>query len=571
MCIRIFRRYELVVRLFGYMLFSIGICSLSYGFELLSTTLEQMLFWQNIEYLGIVFIPVFWLLFILKFTGRDKYLTIKNFIWILSIPVITLLMVWTNSFHYLHFKSISIDFSESFPLLSVEFGPWYYVYTLYFYILLALGLVMLIKEYRNSDPMFKRQNLIVLLAALIPWIANLANLVGFKPMGHIDITPFAFILTVFMLSVGFIRFRFLDIIPIAREKVLEAMKEGLIVLDNLDRIVDLNRAIKMILSISGESLIGKNIDSVFPNQPELFEYINDRKDGRLKIEFQRDGYPIFMDVSITALFENRNSYNGLIILTRDITLQVGIENRFRIQSDQLITTNKLKDRLFSIIAHDLRGPLINLNEVIKMLNSGIISDAEFKLYIPKLSNNISYTTGLLENLLFWSMSQLQGEIIKPLYFNIKGITDNVITLFDNVIKEKDITTENNLDPFSLVYADLDMIQLIVRNLISNAIKFSEHGKSITITSVINRKEFIMCISDSGVGISKENQNKLFEQETFTTRGTDNEEGTGLGLFLCKDFIEKNGGKIWVESKIGVGTKFFVQIPNSPVNKKLLDS
>ena len=570
MCIRIFRRYELVVRWFGYMLFSIGIWSLSYGFELLSTTLEQMLFWQNIEYLGIVFIPVFWLLFILKFTGRDKYLTIKNFIWILSIPVITLLMVWTNSFHYLHFKSISIDFSESFPLLSVEFGPWYYVYTLYFYIILALGVVMLIKEYRNSDPMFKRQNLIVLLAALIPWIANLANLVGFKPMGHIEVTPFAFILTVFMFSIGFSRFKLMDIIPIARAKVLESMKEGLIVMDHLDRIIDLNREIKMILSISGESLIGKNIDSVFPNQPELFEYINDRKDGRLKIELQRNGYPIFMDVSITALFENKDSYNGLIILTRDITRQVGIENRFRIQSDQLIATNKLKDRLFSIIAHDLRSPLINLNEVIRMMNSGMISDAEFKLFMPQLSNNIGYTTGLLENLLFWSRSQLQGEIIKPVYFNIKGITDNITALFESTIRDKDIITENNLDPFSLVYADVDMIQLIVRNLISNAIKFSEHGKSITITSVINRKEFIMCISDSGVGISKENQNKLFEQETFTTRGTDNEEGTGLGLFLCKDFIEKNGGKIWVESKIGVGTKFFVQIPNSPISQELLD-
>ena len=552
------------------MLFSIGIWSLSYGFELSSTTLEQMLFWQNIEYLGIVFIPVFWLLFILKFTGRDKYLTIKNFIWILSIPVITLLMVWTNSFHYLHFKSISIDFSESFPLLSVEFGPWYYVYTLYFYIILALGVVMLIKEYRNSDPMFKRQNLIVLLAALIPWIANLANLVGFKPMGHIEVTPFAFILTVFMFSIGFSRFKLMDIIPIARAKVLESMKEGLIVMDHLDRIIDLNREIKMILSISGESLIGKNIDSVFPNQPELFEYINDRKDGRLKIELQRNGYPIFMDVSITALFENKDSYNGLIILTRDITRQVGIENRFRIQSDQLIATNKLKDRLFSIIAHDLRSPLINLNEVIKMLNSGIISDAEFKLYIPKLSNNISYTTGLLENLLFWSRSQLQGEVIKQLYFNFKVITDNVITLFDHEIKEKDITTENNLDPFSLVYADIDMIQLIVRNLISNAIKFSKHGGTIKISSIIKGKDFIMCISDSGVGISLENQKKLFEQETFTTRGTDNEEGTGLGLFLCKDFIEKNGGKIWVESKIGVGTKFFVQIPNSPISQELLD-
>ena len=118
---------------------------------------------------------------------------------------------------------------------------------------------------------------------------------------------------------------------------------------------------------------------------------------------------------------------------------------------------------------------------------------------------------------------------------------------------------------------MDMIHLIVRNLISNAIKFSQHGGSIKITSQIKGNDFIMCISDSGVGISKQNQKKLFEQETFTTRGTDNEEGTGLGLLLCKDFIEKNGGKIWVESKIGVGTKFFVQIPNSPVNQILADS
>ena len=566
MCFRIFRRYEVVVRWFGFMVLGIGIWALSYGFELSSTSLEQMLFWINIEYLGIAFMPVFWLLFILKFTGREKWLNTRSFIWIIIIPLITLLMVWTNNFHHLHYKSVSVDTSAAFPLLSIETGPWYFVHTLYFYILLAWGVVMLINKYRKSDSVFKRQNLIILLAAFIPWIANLAYLFGIRPMGHIDSTPFAFVLTVLMLSIGLVRFRLLDIIPIAREKVLEAMKEGLIVTDNLDRIIDLNHEIKKILSISSENLIGKNIDFVFPNQPELFEYIFGRKDGRIKIELQRNGNPIFLDVSITALFEDKNSYNGLIILTRDITEQVGIENQFKIQSDQLIAMNKLKDRLFSIIAHDLRGPLINLNEVIKMLNSGIITDAEFKLFIPKLSKNIGYTTGLLENLLFWSRSQLQGEIIKPVYFNFKGITDNIIALFDHVIKEKNIITENNLDPFSLVYADMDMIQLIVRNLISNAVKFSKQGGSIKITSKIKEKNFIICISDTGVGISEENQRKLFEQETFTTRGTDNEEGTGLGLLLCKDFIEKNGGKIWLESEIGVGTKFFVQIPNSPVNQ-----
>ena len=568
MCIRIFRRYEVVVRWFGFMVLGIGIWALSYGFELSSSTLKQMLFWINIEYLGIAFMPAFWLLFIVKFTGRDKWLNRRNFIWIIIIPLITLMMVWTNNFHHLHYKSASLDNSGPFPLLDIETGPWYIVHTLYFYILLAWGVWLLLNKYRKSDTVFKRQNLIIMLATFIPWIANLAYLFGYRPMGHIDSTPFAFVLTVLMLSIGLVRFKLLDIIPIAREKVLEAMKEGLIVTDNVDRIIDLNREVKKILTISSENLIGKNIDFIFPNQPELFDYILGRKDGRIKIELQRNGYPIFLEVSITALFEDENSFNGLIILTRDITEQVGIENQVRLQSEQLIAMNKLKDRLFSIISHDLRGPLINLNEVIKMLNSGMITDDEFKLFIPKLSKNIGYTTGLLENLLFWSRSQLQGEIIKPVYFNFKGIADNIIALFDNVIKEKNITAENNLDPFSLVYADIDMIQLIVRNLISNAVKFSKHGGNIKITSKIKGKDFVICIADSGVGISEENQRKLFEQETFTTRGTDNEEGTGLGLLLCKDFIEKNGGKIWVESKVGVGTKFCVQIPNSPVNQYL---
>jgi PAS domain S-box-containing protein len=566
MCIRILSRYEVVVRWFGFMVLGIGIWALSYGFELSSTTLEQMLFWINIEYLGIAFMPAFWLLFIVKFTGRDKGLNTKNFIWIIIIPLITLLMVWTNHFHKLHYKSVSVDNSGPFPLLNIETGPWYLIHTIYFYILLAWGVWLLLNKYRKSDTVFKRQNLIILLAAFIPWFANLAYLFGFRPMGHIDSTPFAFVLTVLMLSIGLVRFRLLDIIPIAREKVLEAMKEGLIVTDNLDRIIDLNREIKKILTISSENLIGKNIDFVFPNQPELFEYIFGRKDGRIKIELQRNGYPIFLEVSITALFEDENSFNGLIILTRDITGQVEIENQLRVQSEQLSAMNKLKDRLFSIISHDLRGPLINLNEVIKLLNAGMITEDEFKSFIPKLSKNIGYTTGLLENLLFWSRSQLQGEIIKPVYFDLKLIADNAVALFENVIKEKNIITDNHLDPNTLVYADMDMIQLIVRNLISNAVKFSKHGGSIKITSYKEGKSKVICFSDSGVGISEENQRKLFEQETFTTRGTDNEEGTGLGLLLCKDFIEKNGGKIWVESKIGVGSNFCLQIPDSPVHQ-----
>ena len=560
MCVRIFRRYEIVVRWFGFMMLGIAIWALSYGLELSSTSLEQMLFWINVEYLGIAFIPAFWLLFLLKFTGKDKWLHPKYFYAFMLLPLITLLMVWTNKYHHLHYKSVGLDNSGPFPLLSLETGPWYIVHTIYFYTLLVWGVILLVNKYRKSDQVFRKQNLTILIAVFIPWVANVLYLFGYRPMGHIDSTPFAFIITMLFLSIGLVRFRLLDIIPIAREKVIEAMNEGLIVTDNQDRIVDLNQEIRKILSIDEKKIIGKRLGLILPDQNELYELIKSRKAGQLQLKLVNSD--LFLEASLTPLFENQNAYSGLIILIRDITERVAIENKVRLQSEQLLGMNKLKDRLFSIIAHDLRGPLINLNDIIKMLNEGMITEEEFKSFVPQLSKNIGYTTGLLENLLFWSKSQLQGEVVKPVYFNLKEISVNILHLFENTIHEKDILIENNIQLTCKVYADKDMIQLVVRNLISNAVKFSKRGGSIKLSTTIEGNNTILCVTDTGVGISESDQKKLFEQETFTTRGTDNEQGTGLGLLLCKDFIEKNGGSIWVESEIGKGSKFCVRIPNT---------
>ena len=469
-------------------------------------------------------------------------------------------MVWTNKYHHLHYKSVELDNSGPFPLLSLETGPWYIVHTAYFYILLIWGVILLVNKYRKSDQVFRKQNLTILIAVFIPWVANVLYLFGYRPLGHIDSTPFAFIITMLFLSIGLVRFRLLDIIPIAREKVIEAMNEGLIVTDNQDRVVDLNQEIRRILSIEEKKIIGMRLDLILPEQTGLYELIKARKAGQLQLKLMDSG--IFLEANLTPLFENQNAYSGLIILIRDITERVAIENKVRLQSEQLVGMNKLKDRLFSIIAHDLRGPLINLNDIIKMLNEGMITEEEFKSFVPQLSKNIGYTTGLLENLLFWSKSQLQGEVVKPVYFNLKEVSVNIFHLFENTIQEKDILIDNNIALTCKVYADKDMIQLVVRNLISNAVKFSKRGGSIQLSSSIEGNNTILCVKDTGVGISESDQKKLFEQETFTTRGTDNEQGTGLGLLLCKDFIEKNGGSIWVESEIGQGSKFCVRIPNA---------
>ena len=564
MCIRIFRRYELVVRWFGFMMLGVAIWALSYGLELSSTSLNQMLFWIDLEYLGIAFIPAFWLLFLLKFTGKDKWLNTRNFSIVMSLPIITLLMVWTNRYHHLHYKSVSVDSSGPFPLLSIETGPWYVIHTIYFYVLLLWGVYLLVDKYRKSDQVFKRQNLTILIALFIPWIANILYLFGFRPLGHIDSTPFAFIITTLFISIGLIRFRLMDIIPIARDKVIELINEGLVVTDSQDRIIDSNQEFKKKLSITDKKIVGKSLDYYLSGQTELNELLKKRKGGQIQLRFEKSG--MILEASLKPLFENEQVYSGLIILFRDVTERVAIENKLRLQSEQLLGMNKLKDRLFSIIAHDLRGPLVNLNEIIKMLNDGMITEEEFKSFVPQFSKNIGYTTSLLENLLFWSKSQLQGEVLKPKYFNLNELTINTLNLYENIINEKAIEIQNNTELSCKIYADKDMIQLAIRNLVSNAIKFSNRGGLIRLSSSTEGDFSKLCIEDTGVGISKKDQKKLFELETFTTRGTDNEQGTGLGLLLCKDFIEKNGGKIWVESELKRGSKFCILIPNTPEYK-----
>lgn len=561
LCFNIFRRYEIVVRWFGFMVLSIAIWALSYGFELATPKFEEMLFWINIEYLGISFLPACWFFFIAKFTGKDHWMTRRNLAIVLSIPLITLLLVWTNRYHHLHYSSVSVDSSGPFPMLNIERGPWYLFHTVYFYIMLAWGILLLVNKYRTADKVFKRQNLIILIAAFIPWVANIVYFIGLRPLGHIDVTPFAFISTVLLLSIGLVRFRLLDIIPVARERVMEAMQEGLVVADNKDRIIDLNKAVKSMFSAVGKNLVGHHLSDLLPEQPQLFDMIRDKRSGQIQIELTQNNQTQYFEVTLSPLFEGNEVYSGTIILFRDISHRVNTEKQIRMQASQLLSLNKLKDKLFSIISHDLRSPLYNLFDIIKMIDDDLITEQEFRSMIPQLSKNVGYTSGLLENLLFWSKSQLQGEVIKPVNIEVRKMTDSIVQLFDKTISEKQLTLVNNVHHDAAIHADADMLQLVIRNLISNAVKFSKRGGHIRITSSAEGEFTRLCVEDNGVGISADDVKKLFDLETFTTRGTDNEQGTGLGLLLCKDFIEKNHGRIWVESQVGKGSRFFIELPS----------
>ncbi|WP_338814767.1 7TM diverse intracellular signaling domain-containing protein [Bernardetia sp. Wsw4-3y2] len=228
---------------------------------------------------------------------------------------------------------------------------------------------------------------------------------------------------------------------------------------------------------------------------------------------------------------------------------------------ELQSLNDTKDKLFSIISHDLRSPFAQLKGVLDLFEKGGISEAELKYFLPEIIKNVNYTSDLLNNLVYWAKSQMTGLHADPEDFDIYKLVANKENLFNKEIKGKDLSFTNQVEQSTFVYADKNMIDLVIRNLVANAIKFCRKTDTILVKSEETANDFlIMRIVDTGIGISPKNKKKIFNEENFTTLGTHKEKGTGIGLKLCKEFIEGNGGKIWIDSEEGKGTIFSFSLP-----------
>lgn len=230
------------------------------------------------------------------------------------------------------------------------------------------------------------------------------------------------------------------------------------------------------------------------------------------------------------------------------------------QTHHLEEVNQVKDKLFSIVSHDLKDSISSIKAFLDLLKEDSISKEEFRELIPELSENANNASSLLFNLLNWSKSQMQNLEPNPELFNIQDVFHTKMALVEQKVEDKRIVLidESQRD---FVYADKSMVEIVIQNLITNAVKFSRTGDVITVSNQDVNGKALICVEDTGVGISRENIDKLFNaNKNFTTVGTKNEKGTGLGLTIAKDLVELNEGRIWVESTQNVGSKFFIELP-----------
>jgi len=338
---------------------------------------------------------------------------------------------------------------------------------------------------------------------------------------------------------------------------------GIAFTDNNQNIIFTNQALDKMLGYEKGELEGVNIDNLLhPDDiPLSTKYITEQmlKNSGIRVErryLTKQNKPIWVDISGSIINDKEGNPKFFVGVVNDITDKKNAEDKLK----ELVAT---KDRFFSIIAHDLKSPFNAILGMSNLLVENIENNnTEQVLEYSQIINSASKQAfTLLENLLDWARSQNGSIQFKPITIDFQDLLNETLLLTENSANQKNINIKQAIEPYLKVHADRNMLSTVIRNLISNSIKYSNFDGEIFIKAISYKKMLQFSISDNGIGISKEDINKLFKIDGHVQfNGTNNEKGTGLGLILCKDFIDKHNGEIWVESELNKGTTFYFTIP-----------
>jgi len=545
-------------------LIAVLIYDFGYGTEILCTSLDWIIFWVRVEYLGGSFLGVLWLIFALDFTGYKEKIRKKRLMLFFIVPIIVLVMNYTNDFHHLFYTDMYINYEGIFPILEVTHGPLYWIHILYTYALMLSGFIIFIISYFKSVLIIRKQILLLLIAWVIPWISDIMYTLHLLPF-NMELTSFSFSISGIIISFAVLKFKLLKLNPIALESVFSNMLDGVIILDFENNIVNFNNSAQNIipqLNYIGTKVI--KIQEIFKDYEKIITNTNDNNCSEKVISIKNKEKSKYYKVNINHIYKKNHESIGKILVFNDIT-------ESKKQQEELIEFNSFKDKLFTIVSHDIKSPLavlVSLLEVLEDEDEDIYKE-ENKEILYEINKNVKNTYTLVENVLDWFKSQMDGLVYNSFSWNLSDIMKNSLMLLKKSAELKDIKVFYEIPEDIFIHTDKNMFEIIVRNLFSNAIKFTYKGGSIKVKAKESDGIVTVAFRDSGIGIESEKIEKLFSySDCNSTLGTFKEKGTGLGLIICKQLIEKNKGRIWVESSIGKGSTFYFTIAADEAQSKI---
>lgn len=361
--------------------------------------------------------------------------------------------------------------------------------------------------------------------------------------------------------------------------ILDSMPQMILYLDTELRFRYINKTYENYIEISSNEIYGKKLQDIAGKTSidlisSNLRHISKNEVVSFESSFEINGIEKHNINMIIPHYGTAQELKGYFIVITDVTILRDRENKIRKQNEELLKSNATREKFFSIIAHDLKNPINALLGLSELLHNDLdqYDDKTRKEFISHFYESTLNIYKLLENLLVWSQSQT-GEIKpKPFLVNIKSAIDDNLDLFSHVAQKKDIQINNEVTNDLQIYTDRDMLNTVIRNLLSNAVKFTRKNGEVSVSakqiSINGLNSFLeISIKDTGVGIAPEKIEDLFDiSKKQSTKGTNGESGTGLGLMLCKEFVEKCRGEIRVTSRLGIGCVFSFTVPNLKQSK-----
>jgi PAS domain S-box-containing protein len=341
-------------------LLSIAEWTVSYIFQMVNTEAGNIIFWSKMKYFGIAFLPFAWLSFITQYTGREKAVHSRYIVLLLIESLITILLVWTNEFHGLIWSNSKFNTVGSLVVRISSHGAWYWFHCIYSHILFLIGTFLLSRKVLYQSPLPFHQTFILLLALFCPWIGNAMYNSRLNPFPGLDWTPFGFSITALCITFGVLRYRLLDITPIAYDTVFRSMDDAVIILDELDRVVDLNPSAQQIMGQSRGKWFGRSAEEVFSQWSHFIEKYGDTNNANSEITVNIDGVEHFLDLRISPLMGKGDQFQGRIVVLRDITERKKMQEDLLSEKQRMeIILNNIEDGYYEV---DLPGNFIFFND-----------------------------------------------------------------------------------------------------------------------------------------------------------------------------------------------------------------
>ncbi len=554
------------------MMGAIFIWTLFQAFMFIDNDFHTKTMLANMRFFGIEIVPIAFYALAYGYKDGTNDLTFKKWIQFLIFPFLNIVAIWSNPIHHEFYSKVS----KGEHILILKEGILFWFNMIYLYIFIFWGILIFIRMCIKSSSLFRRQTLILAAAAFFPTIANLLFNFNLMPIKEIDLTPFTFLITGILYFYALFQYKLFLIVPVARDRLVEEMKDIVIVVDSENRVLDLNRiARETILEENDKNYVGKNIIDVLGDWWDLTEFIVDGSTNSQKIVQKVDSKTEYYDLRVTSIIDEKGQENGKLIVLVNITkIEEALQEAQRAK-EEAEYANRSKSYFLANISHEIRTPMNAVIGIAEILDTMILSRDKQKEYIKMIQSSAESLLTMINDILDFSKIEAGKMELEKSEFDIGKLVNETVQTYSVLAEGKFLTLTSVIDEKinTKLLGDSIRIRQILINLIGNSIKFTREGRiEVSVEQEkVEGNHIILAIkvSDTGIGIPKEKIESIFESfkqaDNSTTRRFG---GNGLGLSIVKNLVKLMNGNITVESEEGEGSSFCCHLPFEFVEEKI---